>query len=358
MDAVNKEIAAYEYEMNQPDFWAHSDHASEVSKRCETLRGEVGQWENMQQQVSELLDFAVLAQLENDDTVAEGIKRKLDDLRRDFASLEFLLLLSGPYDRGNAIVALHAGTGGVDAQDWTEMLLRMILRYCERRGFAAEIIDKNPGQEAGIKSVVLSVSGSYAYGYLRSEGGVHRLVRISPFDAEAMRHTSFTLVEVLPDLPDAGVVKLRDEDLKIDVFRSGGHGGQSVNTTDSAVRITHLPTGMVVKCQNERSQAQNKAQALKHLRAKLLDLHQRNMSEQKLKVRGEHASAEWSNQARSYVLQPYQLVNDHRTGYKEPDPQAVLDGKLDGFVEAYLRMTAEEERKQQTQRENRYSAKI
>ncbi|MDD5110805.1 MAG: peptide chain release factor 2 [Patescibacteria group bacterium] len=351
LDAIKKEIAVCEYEISLPDFWAIPERASEISKRCETLRGEVNQWEKLQRQIDDLKNYATLAQEEGDQSVADDIGAKLDEIRRDFSSLEFLVLLSGPYDRGNAIVAIHAGTGGVDAQDWAAMLLRMLTRYSERKNFSVKIIDSNTGQEAGIKSAVLTVVGPYAYGYLRSENGVHRLVRISPFDAEAMRHTSFALVEVLPDLADAKDVELRDEDLKIDVFRSGGHGGQSVNTTDSAVRITHLPTGIVVKCQNERSQVQNKAQALKYLRAKLLLLHQQEVKTEKRKVRGEHAAAEWSNQARSYVLQPYQLVKDHRTEHEEPDPQAVLDGKLDGFVEAYLRMSAEAERRRKTQRE-------
>jgi len=338
--------------MGQPDFWTQTQRASEISQRCEVLRSEVGSWEKLRSSLDDLHAFATLAETENDQSVGDDVKNKLDAIRRDFAALEFLLQMSGPYDRGNAIVAIHAGTGGVDAQDWAAMLVRMLIRYCERKGFTVSTIDSNPGQEAGIKSTVLSVSGAYAYGYLRSENGVHRLVRISPFDAEAMRHTSFALVEVLPDLENAKDAKLRNEDLKIDVFRSGGHGGQSVNTTDSAVRITHLPTGIVVKCQNERSQFQNKAQALKYLRAKLFLRRQQEVTAEKRKVRGEHSSAEWSNQVRSYVLQPYQLVKDHRTGYEETDPQAILDGKIDAFVEAYLRMAAGEERKKRTQREN------
>ncbi|TSC75776.1 MAG: peptide chain release factor 2 [Parcubacteria group bacterium Gr01-1014_31] len=338
--------------MNQPGFWNDQELASQISKRCEVLRQEVGQWEGVVRQLDELEQLVKLAEEEDDQAFAPQAEAILESIRRSFAALEFSVLLSGPYDRADAILAIHAGTGGVDAQDWASMLLRMLLRYSERRGLTARVVDENKGQEAGLKSAVLAISGPHAYGYLRSENGVHRLVRISPFDAEAMRHTSFALVEVLPDLaPAAGGVQLRDEDLKIDVFRSGGHGGQSVNTTDSAVRITHLPTGIVVKCQNERSQVQNKAQALKYLRAKLLTLQQERHTASQRKIRGEHSSAEWSNQARSYVLQPYQLVKDHRTGYSEPDPQAVLDGKLEGFVEAFLRQAAESTRKQQTQRE-------
>ncbi len=340
-----------EYQINQPGFWSRQEEAAAVSQRRESLRQELQRWETLRRQLDELHDFAALAQAEGDQSVAEEIAAKLDALRRDFSSLEFQVLLSGAYDRQNAIVAVHAGTGGVDAQDWAQMLWRMITRYGERRGLKVSVIDANPAQEAGIKSAVAAVSGAFAYGYLRSENGVHRLVRISPFDAEKMRHTSFALIEVLPDLPESDDVKPRDEDLKIEVFRSGGHGGQSVNTTDSAVRITHLPSGIVVKCQNERSQVQNKAQAFKYLRAKLLVRQRQQASDAKKKIRGEHSSAEWSNQIRSYVLQPYQMVKDHRTGWSEPDPRAVLDGKLEGFVEAYLRMTAAEERKRQTRRE-------
>ena len=338
--------------MNLPDFWRDPERAAAVGKRCETLRHEVRQWETLRRKLDELHGLAELAVQEGEESLAEDIAAKLDGIRRDFSALEFQLLLSGPYDRGDVIVAIHAGTGGVEAQDWTAMLLRMILRYCERRHLKVETIDHNPGQEAGIKSVVLAVTGSHAFGYLRSENGVHRLVRISPFDAEAMRHTSFALIEVLPDFPTDEGDLLRGEDLNIEVFRSSGHGGQSVNTTDSAVRITHLPTGIVVKCQNERSQAQNKSQALKYLRAKLLQRHHQAVESEKRGVRGEYTSAEWGNQIRSYVLQPYQLVKDHRTEYSEVDPQAVLDGKIEGFVEAYLRMTAEAERKSQTQREH------
>ncbi len=358
MDAVKKEIAAGEYEMANPDFWSRSAHATRLSQRCEQLRRELTQWETLRAQLNELAGFAALAQAEGDQSVAPDIAAKLAAAQRAFTQLEFFILLSGPYDRSDAIIAIHAGTGGVDAQDWAQMLSRMMLRYCERRGLAVRTIDHNPGQEAGLKSAVYAVGGAYAYGYLRSENGVHRLVRISPFDAEAMRHTSFALIEALPDLPASDEVAVREEDLQIDVFRSGGHGGQSVNTTDSAVRITHLPTGIVVKCQNERSQAQNKAQALKYLRAKLLVATQRAVTERKKKIRGEHSSAEWSNQIRSYVLQPYQLVKDHRTGYSETDPQAILDGKIEGFSEAYLRLAAAEERKIRTQREDDGNIKI
>jgi peptide chain release factor 2 len=257
--------------------------------------------------------------------------------------LEFYLLFREVHDKNNTILAIHAGTGGVDAMDWAEMLMRMYLRYCDQKGFKTEIIDKTAGSEAGIKSVVFEVRGSYAFGNLKSEHGVHRLVRISPFDAEAMRHTSFALVEVIPEVDDDIKVEIKPEDLKIDTFRASGHGGQSVQKTESAVRITHLPSKIVVTCQTERSQVQNKERALKVLKSKLLVLQEAKKEEEKKQLRGEFTEAVWGNQIRSYVLQPYHLVKDHRTEFEESDVDGVLDGKLDGFVEAYLKLRPKSE---------------
>ncbi len=269
------------------------------------------------------------------------IESQLTKLERAFAQLEFQMLLADQYDSANAIVAIHAGAGGTDAQDWAGMLLRMYLRFCEQRGWTTRIVDESRGQEAGIKSVTFEIGGQYAYGYLKTEAGVHRLVRISPFDAEAMRHTSFALVEALPELEEIAEVQIDPKDIRIDTFMSGGHGGQSVNTTYSAVRIVHLPTKITVQCQNERSQTQNKETAMKILKAKL---HQRYLEEQrreKQALRGEFQSAEWGSQIRSYVLHPYKLVKDHRTKYESKDPHKVLDGDLLPFIEAMLRVTAE-----------------
>jgi peptide chain release factor 2 len=265
------------------------------------------------------------------------IRKNFEELKQRFSELEFFVLFSGKYDKNNAILAIHAGAGGTDAQDWTEMLLRMYLRFCEHHNLEARIIDESRGGEAGIKSVTLDVRGAYAYGWLRSEAGVHRLVRISPFDAEKMRHTSFALVEVLPELGELAEIKIDPKDLRVDTFLSSGHGGQSVQTTYSAVRITHLPTGIVVTCQNERSQTQNKETAMRVLRARLHQIFEIEREGEKQKIRGEYKSAEWGNQARSYVLHPYKLVKDHRTKFETADVESVLDGKLEEFVEAYLK---------------------
>ncbi len=272
-----------------------------------------------------------------DEKTFQEIEKKLDESEASFKKMEFAILFSGKYDQGGAILAIHAGTGGVDAQDWSQILMRMYLRFCERHDFSASIVDKTDGAEAGIKSVTLEISGRYAYGWLKSESGVHRLVRISPFDAEKMRHTSFALVEVLPEVEEVKEIELKDSDLKIEVFRAGGHGGQSVNTTDSAVRLTHLSTGITVKCQNERSQVQNKAMALKILKSRLVSFYE-EVEEGRIKeLKGDYQKAQWGNQARSYVMQPYQLVKDHRTDHETADIERVLDGEIDDFAEEYLK---------------------
>ncbi len=288
-------------------------------------------------ETNDLLELVELDEKEVDVSLKKETEKKYKELKKQFEKLEFFILLNEPYDKNNAILAIHAGTGGTEAQDWSEMLLRMFLRFCEKRGWQSRIVDESRGTEAGIKSVTVSVTGRYAYGYLKSEAGVHRLVRISPFDAEKMRHTSFALVEVLPELEELEEVKIKDEELKIDVFRASGHGGQSVNTTDSAVRITHLPTKTVVTCQNERSQLQNKETALKILKSKLYQKYLEEKEREKQKIRGKYAAAEWGNQIRSYVLHPYKMVKDHRTKFENKEPDKVLDGNLDKFIEAYLK---------------------
>lgn len=328
LDASITRIKVLEAEMSESDFWQHQDHAKEISKEHEDLVHELETWKKIQHETEDLLELNKLG---------ENIEKQYLKLLAQFEKLEFYILLGEKYDKANAVVAIHAGAGGVDAQDWAEMLSRMILRYCEKKGFTTKILETARGQEAGIKKMVIEVIGRYAYGYLKSEHGVHRLVRISPFDAESMRHTSFALIEVMPELHEIADIKINDEDLRIDVFRASGKGGQGVNTTDSAVRIVHIPTNITVVCQNERSQHQNKETALKILKSKLHLLAQTEKEEEKRKIRGEFTSAEWGNQIRSYVVHPYKMVKDHRTKHEESDPQAVLDGALEGFVESYLR---------------------
>ncbi len=322
--------------MTKPDFWQDQEKARAVSRRCENLKKNVVAWDKIQDDTESSLELARQGG-EADKEIEEELKKEYDKLVLEYEKLEFLVLFSGKYDPSDAIISIHAGTGGTEAQDWAQMLLRMLLRYCEKNDFETKIIDETRGQEAGIKSVTFEVTGSYVYGHLKSEAGVHRLVRISPFDAEKMRHTSFALVEVLPVLEDETGLEINEKDLKIDVFRSGGAGGQSVNRTDSAVRITHLPSNIVVKCQNERSQLQNRKTAMKILKAKLAELQQKAKGKEIAEIRGEVLEAAWGNQIRSYVLQPYKMVKDHRTDYETSDPDSVLDGEIDGFVQAYLK---------------------
>lgn len=337
LDDVRQRIVDLEAVVNAPDFWNNPDQAKEQSQQLSELQKEFGTWEKLQHEVDETEELVRMAESDQDSSLAEDINKKIAELYTRFEDLEFYILLDGDYDQSDAIVSLHAGAGGVDAQDWAEILLRMITRFCEQRDWRVKVLDLSRGTEAGIKSVTLHISGRYAYGYLQSENGVHRLVRISPFDAEQMRHTSFAQMEVIPDLGEIAEVEIKDEDIRIDVFRAGGNGGQSVNTTDSAVRIVHIPTNIVVTCQNEKSQHQNKASALKILKSKLYKLYMDEQAAEKKKLRGDYSSAEWGNQIRSYVLHPYKMVKDHRTQYESNNPDRVLDGDLMGFMEAYLR---------------------
>jgi len=296
---------------------------------------EVEEWRGLEKKVADIAESLPLA--EEDTLFREEIVSEIEAVASGLDVLELEMAFSSEYDARNAILAIHAGAGGTESQDWAEMLLRMYLRWAERRGYRAEILDTSPGDEAGIKSVTIGVSGDYAFGYLKSEHGVHRLVRLSPFDADHARHTSFVLIEVLPEAEADVDVKIEPDDLKVDVFRSSGPGGQHMQKTSSAVRITHLPTGLVVNCQSERSQYQNKEIALKILQSRLLNLELAKRAEERAKLKGERIAAGWGSQIRSYVLHPYKMVKDHRTDYQTSNTEAVLDGELDGFITAYLR---------------------
>jgi peptide chain release factor 2 len=304
-------------------------------RRLSGLREEVERWSALNQKVLDTLEIVTL----EDDSLYDELETETDALEREVERAEFHLLLSGPYDRSDAILAIHAGAGGTDSQDWTEMLLRMYLRWAEERGHAAELVDQLSGDEAGIKRAMITISGRYAYGYLRSERGVHRLVRLSPFDAAHRRHTSFALVEVWPDLGDDISVTIDPNELQIDTFRASSAGGQHMQKNETAVRITHIPTGIIVSCQNERSQTQNREVAMRVLRARLIQIEEEKRQAEIAELKGEHVDAGWGNQIRSYVLHPYQMVKDHRTDYETGNIHAVLDGRLDEFMEAYLHHT-------------------
>ncbi len=302
-------------------------------KELNDLRSIVESWQALASRGQDAAELIALG----DESMTDDLTAEVAAIEAELNRRELDLMLSGPHDRGNAIMALHSGAGGVDAADWTGMLLRMFLRWAERRGFKAEIVDQLEGDEGGIKNATISITGEFAYGYLRSERGVHRLVRLSPFDAAHRRHTSFALVEVWPDLGEGEEVEIKPQDIKIDTYRSAGAGGQNVQKNETAIRITHLPTGIVVTCQNERSQTQNRETAMKILRAKLYEIDEEKRLEELANLKGEHVKAEWGSQIRSYVLHPYQMVKDHRTEYETSNTQAVLDGRLDDFMEAYLR---------------------
>jgi len=304
------------------------------------LRGKknlVNAWRELEKKAADLQEMIVLAIGEEDYSLKEEIQLELKKLRSRFEQLESQQLFTGDYDNRNAMVALHAGAGGTESQDWANMLLRMYLRWAERHNYKAEVLDVSPGEEAGIKSAIVEIKGDYVYGYLKGEHGVHRLVRLSPFDADHARHTSFVLVEVLPEAEETVDVRINPEDLRIDTFRSSGPGGQHMQKTSSAVRITHLHTGLVATCQGQRSQHQNKETALKILYSRLLELDRKKQEEKRAKLKGERIEAGWGNQIRSYVLHPYKMVKDHRTDYEVHDAEAVLDGELDGFITDYLR---------------------
>lgn len=330
---LQKKLEQLAGEMNAPDFWSNKENAQAISQDYQDIKKEVEKFVDLEKKTNDLIELAD----SGDGSLADEIEQQTKKLAKEFSEYELYVLLNGPYDKNSAIVAIHAGSGGTEAQDWAEMLVRMVMRFCDKMGWKTKVIDESRGAEAGYKSIMFEVKGRFAYGYLKSEHGVHRLVRISPFDAEKMRHTSFALIEVLPELDDAVKIEIDPKDIRIDTFMAGGHGGQSVNTTYSAVRIVHVPTGITVSCQNERSQQQNKDMAMKILKAKLHRLEEEQKAKERLELRGEYKSAEWGNQIRSYVLHPYHLVKDHRTEYESTDPESVLEGELLPLSESYLR---------------------
>lgn len=333
----NEQIEYLDNKIQAPGFWDDPEAAQKVMQELTGLKGSVEDFYRMQKRHEDVYTLWQLGMDEQDDSVYGEVSDGLKALQAEIEHMELSLLLSGEYDGNNAIITLHAGAGGTEAQDWAQMLLRMYVRWAEKSGYKVETLDLLPGDEAGIKSATLLVSGRNAYGYLKAEKGVHRLVRISPFDSSARRHTSFAALDVMPEIDDNVEIVINPVDLKVDTFRAGGAGGQHINKTDSAVRMTHMPTGVVVQCQSERSQIQNREQCMRLLRAKLFELEMQKQQDKKDEIGGEYHAIEWGSQIRSYVFHPYSLVKDHRTGFEIGNTQSVMDGGLDGFIEAYLR---------------------
>lgn len=337
IEPKKERIQDLDYQMAAPGFWDDPDKAQKVAQEANNLKSEVDTFTSLETKVDDLDTLWEMAMEEKDDTLVSEMESELEGAKHTLSELELGMLLSDEYDANNAIMNLHAGAGGTEAQDWTGMLLRMFTRYAEGKGFEVELLDVLPGEEAGTKSATLAIKGHNAYGFLKSEKGVHRLVRISPFDSNARRHTSFAAVDVMPEIDNTVEVNINMDDVRVDYYRASGAGGQHVNKTSSAVRMTHLPTSIVVQCQNERSQLQNKERCLQLLRAKLFE-YEKAIQDQKISdLAGDYQAIEWGSQIRSYVFQPYTLVKDHRTGAETGNIQAVMDGDLDLFVESYLR---------------------
>lgn len=336
-DKLKREIEELEQKAAAPDFWDDLEGSQKVLKHTGVLKNKVESYDNL---VSSYDDLSVLIDMgdeEGDLSLAEEISASVDELENNVSALRLETLLTGEYDKNNAILTFHAGAGGTEAMDWVSMIVRMYTRWAERHGFSVKVLDFLDGDEAGLKSAVMLIEGENAYGYLRSESGIHRLVRVSPFDASGRRHTSFASLEVMPEISDDVEIEIREEDIKMDVFRSSGAGGQHINKTSSAVRLTHIPTGIVVACQNERSQFQNRDQAMKMLKSKLLEIKEREHIEKIEDIKGVQKEIAWGSQIRSYVFMPYTMAKDHRTNFESGNINAVMDGDLDGFINAYLK---------------------
>ena len=341
--AKEEKIAELEYKMGEPSFWDDAAAAQKLNQELAALKGGVDTYKGLMAKYEDAETLYEMGIEEGDASMEDDIRAELDLIAEGLETLQLEVLLSGDYDANDAILTLHAGAGGTEAQDWTQMLLRMYGRWAERHGFTVETADLQPGDEAGVKSATLFIKGHNAYGFLKSEKGVHRLVRISPFDAQARRHTSFSACDVMPEIDDAVEVPINMDDVRVDYYRASGAGGQHINKTSSAVRMTHEPTGIVVQCQNERSQLQNKEQCMKMLRAKLFELEQEKKEEEIAKLEGVQQKIEWGSQIRSYVFQPYTMVKDVRTNAETGNVQAVMDGELDPFIRAYLNAKANHE---------------
>ncbi len=332
-----KRAAELEHASAQSDFWNDNVAAQKAMRELTALKDETSTWRNLERRVHDAVGMLELAIEENHAETAEEIENEVPAIEQTLADLEFNLLFAGEYDHNNAILSIHSGAGGTESQDWASMLMRMFLRYGDVKKYPTEILEEMPGDEAGIKSVTIRFIGQYAYGRLKAERGVHRLVRLSPFDANHRRHTSFALVEVMPEIDDAVPIEIKPEDVKIDIYHASGHGGQNVQKVATAVRLTHAPTGIVVTCQNQRSQLQNKESAFKVLRSRLVELEIERKEQERARLKGQHVEAGWGNQIRSYVLHPYQMVKDHRTEHETSRTDLVLDGDIDAFIEVYLK---------------------
>ncbi|MBL8133106.1 MAG: peptide chain release factor 2, partial [Anaerolineae bacterium] len=333
IESKKRRLERLEAQAGEPEFWSNPESAQKIMQEISKLRAEVERWGSLHARILDALELAGMG----DSSLLEELTQETDLLAAEVERMSLQAMLSGPYDNENAILAIHAGAGGTEAQDWAQMLERMYLRFAERNGYKVEYIHRMEGEEAGIKSMSISIKGDMAYGYLQSETGVHRLVRISPFDASARRHTSFAKVELWPDIQGEIEIDVPDKDVKVETYRSSGAGGQNVQKNETAVRLTHLPTGIVVTCQNERSLTQNRERAMQILKSRLLEMERLRREKELAQLKGENVDAGWGNQIRSYVLHPYQMVKDHRTGNEVGNPNAVLDGDLNGFMEAYLR---------------------